>query len=556
MLLLAGGGNLLIELRVRQRTSGRLGPSQIEVCFFPVRIILLIRMNGFVQRRGKGTQVRPRGCGFRRLSLTFVRDKLSLLLLIAVDQPPHRHRENDTADQQGQLDATTFAFFANLSFTAGLRQPRLVKSLGDARLPGGKPAGDRLGIGRSPGGLRLQAFEHQLRQRLIRQCRIRGAMRQTLPQVTEIGSPRGRHQTFPVVPGKRRPPGKNLTQHCSQRKHIAGGPRPMLLSTGLLGRHVSQRSQDRAVERRLHDSGRNLTGQVRGNGRLVARRCGHSRGGHRRRRRFLHASRQSPVHQLHFTKLTDHHVGRFDVTMNDALSVRVGHTVTQPPKRGQQRAGIRRAGSGCRPVFGQQCRQIATADQPQRHKRTTVRQCAQFVRRGHARMIQPACDQRFANKPIGQSAGGGAGFQRLDGHRPFELSVPGLKHNPHATGPDFGLQFITRFAAGNVVQRTGCSRRRIRFERRERGFVLQFLHQRFHVPAADLVQQIAADLAVCQMMIDLFAAVILQPPTGVVREDGDFRVLRGLQHVPSRSISSMNPGASSLSRRITRDLAM
>ena len=251
------------------------------------------------------------------------------------------------------------------------------------------------------------------------------------------------------VPGVRGLAGQDLAQDRAERKDVGPLVELVDLAPRLLGRHVGGRAHDRARERmRPHRFGLGEPDLGLAGG-LVARLPV--------RVVPRQQLRQPPVHDLGLAELGDHDVGGFEIPVDHAAGVRVGHGLAHALEDGQEPAAVlvRRA------AIAEQHRQGRALDEPHREIGAPIRLKAQLVDREDPRVLKLPGDLGLLDEAAHHRLVVGVpGPEDLHGHVAAEVGVVAPDDDAHPPAGDLAQRLVAGaagaalrgpFAAGRVV---------------------------------------------------------------------------------------------------------
>ena len=237
--------------------------------------------------------------------------------------------------------------------------------------------------------------------------------------------------------------GQQLVEQGAERVDVGAGVD--VLAPRLLRRHVRGRAHD------VSDRGRGRAGPGVGLLDLVVADLALAAAGQ--------VLGQAPVDDHGLAEVADHHVGRLDVAVDDALAVRVGDRLGHREHVRQEGHALVEAA-----LLLDELLERPPRDQLHRVVRIARRPAAGLVHRDDARVLQPGGDERLAHEP-------GLGRRRalqelLDGDRPAKQAVMGPDHAAEAASRVHSLQLVARAVLDR--QRGGSAGGGARCRRRQR----------------------------------------------------------------------------------------
>ncbi len=238
---------------------------------------------------------------------------------------------------------------------------------------------------------------------------------------------------------KRRLSGQNLTKNRSQCEHIGPLVDRARFAPRLLGRHVCRRAQHRAGHRPIgirHDPrGRDDR----------ALHIGFARRGIVDHAAFGQDFGETPVHDLHFAEVADHHVGGLQIAVDHVPRMGVGHRLADLLENGQKPCEV----VGRRVPVAKQVGECLSLHQLHGEVGAPIAKASQLVNRHDARVLQLATDLSLLHEPAHEVGIFLVRFkQDLDGQVAPEVGIASLQYGAHAAPGDFPEKHHARGPVG------------------------------------------------------------------------------------------------------------
>ena len=340
------------------------------------------------------------------------------------------------------------ALFGLAGFGRGALRSNLPQSLLHARSIRREGVGHGRTVRRAVRGLWGQTVLHDCDQLGVRAARI-----QTGVRLGEVASRDPQQDFARRVPRERNLAGQDFAKHDAQGKHVGSCAHAIDLAAGLFRRHVRRRAHDLPALRSLRflpASGPvHLRPRFHADG--IERRVGFNSADFRTTAIcfpstalcYLTAGFQAgqpPVHDLDFTEGADHHVGRFQIAVDDALRMREGNRLANRFEDLHEWRGFA-AGA-------EEMSQSVATDEFHRQERPAVGKRAERVDRRNAGVRKPGRDLRFSYEAKLGVVHFLAGKDHLDCDFAIERQIVGGENAAHGTAGNLSLHLI----AGNLRQ--------------------------------------------------------------------------------------------------------